>query len=126
MDGKTLARIGAVVFVAVAITATVIELTRKDEAPAATAVQLRPDVDPLRATLRRCRDMGEGAMRDPLCLRAWSENRDRFLGQGGTPPSSLPASPPAQSTPAAGSMRNEGTPADGAAAQAEPVQPEAR
>ena len=31
MDGKTLARLGAVVFVAVAVTATAIEMTRKDE-----------------------------------------------------------------------------------------------
>lgn len=31
MDGKTLARLGAVVFVAVAITATAIEMSRKEE-----------------------------------------------------------------------------------------------
>jgi conjugative transfer region protein TrbK len=30
MDGKMLARIGAVVFVAIAITATAIEMTRKE------------------------------------------------------------------------------------------------
>lgn len=33
MDGKLLARLGAIVFVAVAITATAIEMTRKDEEP---------------------------------------------------------------------------------------------
>lgn len=33
MDGKTFARIGAIIFVAVAITATAVELTRKEEAP---------------------------------------------------------------------------------------------
>ena len=33
MDGKLLARLGAVVFVAVAITATAIEMTRKEEEP---------------------------------------------------------------------------------------------
>ena len=40
MDGKLLARLGAVVFVAVAITATAIEMTRKEEEPAGQA--LRP------------------------------------------------------------------------------------
>jgi len=82
MDGNTLARIGAVAFVAVAITATVIELTRTDEATEIRTVS-RPHVsDPgsLRATLRHCRDMGEAAGRDASCLKAWSENRDRFLG----------------------------------------------
>jgi hypothetical protein len=34
MDGKMLARIGAITFVAVALTVTAIELTRKDDAPA--------------------------------------------------------------------------------------------
>lgn len=82
MDGKTLARFGAVAFVAVAITATVIELTRNDEATEIRTVN-RPHVgDPgsLRATLRHCRDMGEAASRDAACLKAWAENRDRFLG----------------------------------------------
>lgn len=82
MDGKTFARIGAVAFVAVAITATVIELTRNDEATEIRTVS-RPsggDPAPLRATLRHCRDMGEAAGRDASCLKAWAENRDRFLG----------------------------------------------
>lgn len=82
MDGKTLARIGAVAFVALAITASVIELTRKEEATEIRTVS-RPHVgDPgsLRATLRHCRDMGEAAGRDASCLKAWAENRDRFLG----------------------------------------------
>lgn len=82
MDGKTFARIGAVAFVAVAITATVIQLTRTDEVKEIRAVS-RPHVgDPgsQRATLRHCRDMGEAAGRDATCLKAWAENRDRFLG----------------------------------------------
>ncbi|CAI9398392.1 hypothetical protein ANOBCDAF_00016 [Pleomorphomonas sp. T1.2MG-36] len=82
MDGKTLARIGAVAFVAVAITATVIELTRTDEVTQIQTVS-RPhvgDPGPLRTTLRHCRDIGEAASRDASCLKAWAENRDRFLG----------------------------------------------
>jgi len=83
MDGKVLARLGAVVFVGVAITAAVIEFTRQ---PATS--ELRPqarersDTGDMRQRLRRCRDMGEAATRDPACLDIWAENRDRFLKQG--------------------------------------------
>ena len=71
MDGKMLARLGAVVFVAMAITATVIEMTRKDDpAPASTAPALQPPAAPLR------------------CLSAWAESRDRFLGR--TPAQTAP------------------------------------
>ena len=82
MEGKMLARIGAIVFVAFAITATVIELTR-DEEPArpAPAPALAPSVDPLRAEQRRCQQLGEAAVRDAECLAVWAETRDRFLGR---------------------------------------------
>lgn len=86
MDGKTLARIGAIVFVAVAITATVLELTREPQAPAETvsapALTGSADTDPTRLELRRCQRLGEAAARDADCLAAWSENRQRFLGTG--------------------------------------------
>lgn len=119
MDGKMLARLGAVVFVAVAITATVIELTRKEEAPVAVVTLPKPAIDPRRAELRRCRDMGEAAMRDPVCLRAWAENRDHFLGQN-TPSSSAPTpeteapSIPAGPAAAEDPVRKESVPADDA------------
>ena len=81
VDSKTLARIGAVAFVAVAITATVIELTRKEERP--EIMPVRPAqtgaADPLRAELFRCQSLGEAGPRDPACLRAWAESRRRFL-----------------------------------------------
>lgn len=86
MDGKMLARIAAVIFVAIVITATVIEMTRKDDpAPASTAPALQPPADPLRATLRRCQRLGEAATGDPSCLTAWAESRDRFLGRTPAP-----------------------------------------
>ncbi len=81
MEGKTLARIGALVFVAFAMTATVIELTREDEpVPSAPAPALAPAVDPLRAEQRRCQQLGEAAVHDAECLAVWAETRDRFLG----------------------------------------------
>lgn len=80
MDGKMLARLGAVVFVAVAITATVIELTRKDEPPASPPAELvQPELDPLREGQRRCQQLGQRAADDAECLRVWAETRDRFL-----------------------------------------------
>jgi conjugative transfer region protein TrbK len=84
MDGKMLARLGAVVFVGVAITATVIELTRKEKEPEVQTLRPVPagEETALRQILGHCRDIGEAATRDPACLNAWAENRDRFLGQG--------------------------------------------
>jgi len=90
MDSKMLARLGAIVFVAVAITATVIELTRKEDAPASSPVRiLQPASDPLREGQRRCQQLGQKAANDPDCLRVWAETRNRFLGR-----TSAPASPP--------------------------------
>ena len=90
MDSKLLARIGAVAFVAVAITATVIELTRKEER--AETMPARPALtgaaDPLRAELFRCQSLGEAGPRDPACLRAWAESRRRFLMPRATPSTS--------------------------------------
>lgn len=82
MEGKTLARIGAIVFVAFAITATAIELTREEEpSRAAPAPAFAPSVDPLRTEQRRCQRLGESAVRDAACLAVWAETRDRFLGR---------------------------------------------
>jgi conjugative transfer region protein TrbK len=81
MDGKMLARLGAVGFVGVAIAATVIELSRKEDRPATSSVDQLEDAsaDPLRGELIRCQALGEAGTRDPACLRAWAENRRRFL-----------------------------------------------
>jgi conjugative transfer region protein TrbK len=109
VDAKTLARIGAVAFVAVAITATVIELTRKEERPeTAPARQAQVGAaDPLRAELFRCQSLGEAGPRDPACLRAWAESRRRFL-MPRTTPSTIPsdASPPTSETRSEGAARN--------------------
>ena len=85
MDGKMLARLGAIVFVAVAVTATAIEMTRKQDAPASPARQLQPEGDPLRESQRRCQQLGQQAASDPECLRVWAETRDRFLGHAPAP-----------------------------------------
>ncbi|MDH0123910.1 putative entry exclusion protein TrbK-alt [Brucella intermedia GD04153] len=89
MDGTMLARLGAIVFVAVAITATVIELTRKEDAPASSPVRLQPASDPLREGQRRCQQLGQKAAEDSECMRIWAETRDRFLGRTPAPSSPL-------------------------------------
>ena len=38
---------------------------------------------------------GEAGSRDPACLRAWAENRNRFLAPGARPTERLPDIPPA-------------------------------
>ena len=86
MDGKMLARLGAIVFVAIAITATVIEMTRQDEPmPGRSAPELQHPADPLRQSLRDCQRLGQRAVDDPGCLATWAENRDRFLGRTPAP-----------------------------------------
>lgn len=88
MDSKLLARIGAVIFVAIAITMTAIEMSRSPE-PArevsATVADTPASVDPLLIELRRCQSIGQAGASDPGCLRAWAENRRRFLAPGARP-----------------------------------------
>ncbi len=100
MDGKMLARLGAFISIAVAVTATAIEMTRKEEAPANSAVRLLEPAAPdqLREGQRRCQRLGEAGARDAECLRVWAESRDRFLGR--TSPSA-PAAPAQASSPEA-------------------------
>ncbi|MBP1847895.1 conjugative transfer region protein TrbK [Rhizobium petrolearium] len=88
MDGKMLARLGAVVFVAVAITAAVVELTRKEEPSEDFSTRIiEPQRDPLRERQRRCQQLGQQAASDAECLRVWAETRDRFLGRPAAPAS---------------------------------------
>jgi conjugative transfer region protein TrbK len=85
MDAKMLARLGAIVFVAIAITATAIEMTRKEDAPVSPPRLLQLDRDPLREGQRRCQQLGQQAASDAECLRVWAETRDRFLGRTRAP-----------------------------------------
>jgi conjugative transfer region protein TrbK len=91
MDGKMLARLSAIVFVAIALTATAIEMTRKDDPPVSPSVRaIQPADDPLREGQLRCQELGQRAADDAECLRVWSETRARFLR-----PATAPALPSA-------------------------------
>jgi conjugative transfer region protein TrbK len=93
MDGTVLARLAAIVFVAVALTATAIEMTGREEAPASPIARAPESTasDPLQAGQRRCQRLGEAGPRDAECLRVWAESRDRFLGRTTQPDPTAPA-----------------------------------
>ncbi len=97
MDGKLLARIGAIAFVAIAITATAIELTREEQGNARPSAvpAVAAAADPHRAELIRCQRLGEAGPRDAACLRAWAESRERFLALGARPTARSPEAPEA-------------------------------
>jgi len=79
---RMLLPIGALVFVAGIAAIAVTEQPAPDLPslhlvhPAAT----RPAPSPLDETLARCAELGEAGGRDLTCLKAWSQNRRRFLG----------------------------------------------
>lgn len=81
MDSKLLARIGAAVFVGLAIAMTLVQMR---EEPATRPEPVRevwvPGGDPLPAQLRACAEMGELALSSPDCRTAWAEKRRRFFG----------------------------------------------
>lgn len=84
MDSKLLARIGAGVFVAVALTLSLLQLREERAEPLPERITVsEPDGDPLPAILRACSDMGELALSSPDCRAAWAEKRRRFLGVSG-------------------------------------------
>ena len=81
MDGKLLARIGAAVFVGIAVAMTLMQLHEHPEPRVEeTAATWIPDGDPLPAQLRACAQMGELALSSPDCRAAWAEKRRRFFG----------------------------------------------
>lgn len=81
MDGKLLARIGAAVFVGIAVAMTLVQLHEEPEPRVEEAAAIWiPDGDPLPAQLRACARMGEPALSSFDCREAWAEKRRRFFG----------------------------------------------
>lgn len=100
MDSKALALVGTMIFVGIATTATVIEFNRADDRTEnpITVARATTTRDPLRAELARCGSIGEAGARDTSCLRAWAENRRRFLGQPEPMTSAVPITSKAPTT----------------------------
>ncbi|AWX94445.1 conjugal transfer protein TrbK [Paracoccus mutanolyticus] len=82
MEVKALARLAAILFLAIVMTVTLIRMERSGDLPPLPGRQVQPQVeDPLREGQRRCQRMGEAAAEDAHCLAIWAETRDRFLGR---------------------------------------------
>jgi conjugative transfer region protein TrbK len=94
ISAKTWARIGAVAFIAFAALVSALSLRTGRQAPAPFAVPAAQDsaaADPLVVELYHCQALGQAGASDPDCLRAWAENRRRFLAPGALPEAKLPA-----------------------------------
>ncbi|MER9365022.1 putative entry exclusion protein TrbK-alt [Mesorhizobium sp. M0518] len=131
MEGKLLARIGAVIFIAVALTVTAIEMSSKDDEPDALATRDRPIApqDPLAAELRRCSGIGEAGPRDSGCLKAWAASRRRFLAprDSATAPAAVAPKTLFPDVPASANRREGERPdVTAPAMQVEPPRPEIR
>ncbi|MEG4643508.1 putative entry exclusion protein TrbK-alt [Paracoccus sp. APAP_BH8] len=87
MEGKAMARLIAILFLAIVMIVTLIRMERSGDLPPLPGrqSQSQPE-DPLREGLRRCQKMGEAAADDADCLAIWAETRDRFLGRTPEPP----------------------------------------
>lgn len=85
MDEAMLARLGAVIFVAIAGTAAVVEMSREEKAAELSPLRtVGAERDHLRDEQRQCQQLGEAAARDTACLKVWAQTRDRFLGRPAT------------------------------------------
>jgi conjugative transfer region protein TrbK len=97
MEEKRIIRLGAIVFVALTITVTAIDMirTKPVSVEASLPRQFAGPVMSLRDELYRCQLLGENGAHDPSCLKVWAESRRRFLARDVTPPAA-PAVPEAQ------------------------------
>ncbi|WP_324828802.1 putative entry exclusion protein TrbK-alt [Qipengyuania zhejiangensis] len=97
---RLFARIGAIGFVAVALTMTALQLREEPKpVPVEVTTVFEPDGDPLPLQLRACARMGQLALSSPDCHAAWAEKRRRFLGlksgaENATEEGAAPASSP--------------------------------
>ena len=93
MQTKTVVRIGAVAFVAVAITASAMQarMSPGRVEQDLTLASMSAKADPLRAELARCQSLGAAGADDHACLYTWAKNRRRFLAPGVPPEKPLPA-----------------------------------
>jgi conjugative transfer region protein TrbK len=84
MDLKIAARMIAVLAIGAAMIAAVAALREAGSEDTAPATRLRdPGGEPAIAELVRGRDLGMAAADDAACMRAWAENRRRFLETSG-------------------------------------------
>lgn len=79
MSGRTIFRVAAIAFAATAIAVAVSQgqhATTHQAPPQRPA----PAARPIQADLARCQALGEAGANDPGCLKAWANQRAKFLG----------------------------------------------
>ncbi|WP_336810152.1 putative entry exclusion protein TrbK-alt [Bosea sp. MMO-172] len=84
METRTYTRVAAIAFAGLAV--AVAAMGMMDGSPS-EGMKIDPPpreraiADSQRQLLRYCRDKGEFALRDPICLQLWIDNRERFFGK---------------------------------------------
>ena len=107
VSAKTWARIGAVAFIAFAVLVSMLSARHGRPTPVAPAVASAQDpaaADPLVVELYHCQALGQAGASDPDCLRAWAENRRRFLTPGAVPETGQPAPSVLTTAPSTGQV----------------------
>lgn len=85
MTGRVFLRLGLVAAFAAALIAAAIEVGRNDREASTNARHVARESaarDPHRQALKRCQELGEAAIHDATCLKAWAESRRGFLTPG--------------------------------------------
>lgn len=80
MSGSLAFRLAAVGLAAIAILVAALQARRHPAPALAMPAPPSVQVDPARAELARCQALGAAGAQDPDCLKAWAEQRARFLG----------------------------------------------
>lgn len=98
---KHVVRIGAAIFVGLALTMTALEL-RQEPAPSQAEIVTIADEssDGVKATLAYCAELGLEAASVDICTEAWAAERRRFLGQAERDAAEVEAAPDPVSDPA--------------------------
>lgn len=72
-------RIAIVAGLAGLLTATAIVIATDERPPRERPAAIPAAPDPIRAELRRCREIGAAALDDPACQTAWRAAREAFF-----------------------------------------------
>lgn len=80
MSGTLALRLAAIGLAALAILVAALQARRHPAPALPVAAPPAVQIDPARAELARCQALGAAGAQDPGCLKAWADQRTRFLG----------------------------------------------
>jgi len=113
VSAKTWARIGAVAFIGFAVLVSMLSARQRRPTPVVPVIAPAQDpaaADPLVVELYHCQALGQAGASDPDCLRAWAENRRRFLAPGAPPEAAASTVPAVPSAGQAAAPSKDGQP----------------